>query len=55
MKFDKIHDYRMFIMAEDFSSDSTLQISLSFILKDLQDEILHEDPPITTKVAEVCS
>ena len=55
MKFDKIHDYRLFIMAEDFSSDSNIINFSSIYSKELRDEILHEDPSIITKVSEECS
>merc|ERR1712237_270138 len=55
MKFDKYHDYRSFILAEEFSSDSNIIIFSIIYYKELRDEILHEDPSITTEVAEVCS
>ena len=55
MKFDKIHDYRIFIMAEDFSSDSNIINFFIFYSKDLRDEILHEVLPIITKVTDVYS
>ena len=42
-------------MAEDFSSDSNIIIFFIIYSKELRDEILHEDPSITTEVAEVCS
>ena len=55
MKFDKYHDYRSFILADGFSSDSNIINFSSIYSKELRDEILHEDPSITTKVSEECS
>jgi len=42
-------------MAEDFSSDSNIIIFSIIYSKELRDEILHEDPSITTEVSEECS
>ena len=36
------------IEAEDFSSESTSKSYNQFILKEIKDELLHEDPPIIT-------
>ena len=55
MKFRKFHNYRSFILADGFSSDSNIINFSSIYSKELRDEILHEDPSITTEVAEVCS